>query len=77
MRQVVSEAWLRDQISAHMAANVMGSGSFWARPFRCKRNGNGPNWQHAFNPAAVPAGYVEAWERLRPKFEEAYDLADQ
>lgn len=77
MRKVVSEAWLRDEISAHMAGRVLGSGTFWARPVHCKRVGDGPNWRHSFNSAAVPAGYVAAWELLRPQFEAAYDLADE
>jgi hypothetical protein len=74
MRKVVSEAWLRDEISAHMAGHVLGSGIFWARPIRCKRVGDRPNWRFSFNPAAVPPGYVAAWERIRHKFEDVYDL---
>ena len=74
MRRVVSEAWLRDEISAHMAGHVLGSGTFWARPIRCQRVDDGPNWRHSFNPGAVPAGYVAAWERIQHKFEDNYDL---
>jgi hypothetical protein len=77
MRKVVSEAWLRDEISAHMGAQVLGSGTFWARPVRRKRVGDGPNWRHSFNEGAVPAGYTAGWERIRHKFEDAYDLADE
>jgi len=77
MCKVVSEAWLRDEISAHMAEHVFGSGTFWARPVRRKRVGNGPNWRHSFNEGAVPAGYTAAWNRIRHKFEDAYDLADE
>jgi hypothetical protein len=77
MREIVSEAWLRDEISAHMNAHVLGSGTFWVRPVRRKRVGDGPNWRLSFNEAAVPAGYTAAWERIRGKFEDAYDLADE
>lgn len=77
MRKLVSEAWLRDEISAHMAAAVVTQGTFWARPVRCKPSGGGLNWRHTFNPAAVPAGYVAAWERIRSRFEDAYNLADE
>jgi hypothetical protein len=77
MRKVISEAQLRDEISARMNANpTFGTGTFWARPERCKRVGDGPNWRYSFNPAAVPAGYVETWERVRPFLESQYDLAD-
>jgi hypothetical protein len=77
MRKVVSEAWLRDEISAHMAGHVMGSGAFWARPVRCKPAAGGPNWRHSFNEGAVPAGYTNAWNSIRHNFEDAYDLADE
>ena len=77
MRELISEARLRDEISARMNANpTFGAGTFWARPMRCKRVGDGPNWRYSFNPAAVPAGYVQAWERIRPTLESQYDLAD-
>jgi hypothetical protein len=77
MRKVVSEAFLRDEISARMSAEPsFAAGTFWARPIRCKRAGNGPNWQYSFNPGAVPAGYVAAWERVRVKLEAAYDMGD-
>jgi hypothetical protein len=76
MRQIVSEAFLRDEISARMAANVMGSGTFWSRPVRCKRSGDGPNWRLNFNPGAVPTGYTAAWERLRPELESRYDMVE-
>jgi hypothetical protein len=76
MRQIVSEAVLRDEISARMAGNVMGGGTFWSRPIRCKRVGDGPNWRFSFNEAAVPAGYKAAWERLRPELESRYDMAE-
>ena len=74
MRKVVSEAWLRDEISAHMGGYVPAAG---ARPVRCKRVGAGPNWRFSFNPAAVPAGYVANWERIRSKFEDVYDLPQE
>lgn len=77
MRKLVSEAWLRDEISARMAGHVVGSGTFWARPIRCKRVGNGPNWRHAFNEGAVPVGYTAAWERMRHELENAYDLPNE
>ena len=35
----------------------------------------GPNWRNSFDPAAVPKGYAEAWERLRPAFEGRFDLS--
>lgn len=77
MRKVVSEAFLRDEISARMAGECsIGQGSFWARPVRCKRKGDGPNWRHEFNPGAVPKGYTETWERIRHEFEDLYDMAD-
>ncbi len=77
MREIISEARLRDEISARMNANpTFGSGTFWARPVGCKRVGAGPNWRYSFNPAAVPAGYSEAWERIRPSLESRYDLAE-
>ena len=78
MREIVSEAFLRDEISAHMAGSgIIGSGTFWARPIRCKRKGEGPNWHLSFNPGAVPAGYSETWERIRKKFEDHYDMVDE
>jgi hypothetical protein len=76
MRKTVSEAFLRDEISAHMAGHVMSSGTFWSRPIRCKRTGDGPNWRLSFNPGAVPAGYTAAWESIRPSFENQFDMAD-
>jgi hypothetical protein len=78
MRAIVPEAFLRDAISARMAAEPsIGEGIFWARPVRCKRKGDGPNWRHSFNPGAVPAGYTAAWERIRHKFENEYNMADE
>ena len=77
MREVVSEDFLRDEISARMASELtIGSGSFWARPVRCERNGDGPNWRLAFNPGEVPRGYTETWERIRHEFEDRYDMAE-
>jgi len=77
MREVVPEAFLRDAISDRMANEpTNGSGVFWARPVRCKRRGNGPNWRLAFNPGAVPRGYAETWERIRHEFEDRYDMAE-
>ena len=76
MRKVVSEAWLRDEISAHMAGHVLASGMFWARPVRSESIDGGPNWRHSFNPGAVPAGYAAAWERIRHRFEDAYDMSE-
>jgi hypothetical protein len=76
MREVVSEAVLRDAISDRMASDAtIGSCVFWARPVRCKRHGNGPNWRLAFDPGKVPPGYTETWERVRREFEDHYDMA--
>ena len=78
MREIISEARLRDEISARMRANpTFGEEGFWARPVRCKRVGDGPNWKYSFNPAAVPAGYSETWKRIRADLESRYDLADE
>ena len=77
MRELVSKVWLRDEISAHMNAHVLGSRTFWVRPVRCKRVGDGANWRLSFNEGAVPAGYTAAWNRIRAQFEDAYDLADE
>jgi hypothetical protein len=52
----------------------MGTGTFWATPVRCARRGGGPNWRNSFDPAAVPKGYTEAWERIRRDFEARFDL---
>jgi hypothetical protein len=76
MREVVSEAFLRSEISARMSQFSFGGGTFWSAPVRCKRQGDGPNWRHSFNPGAVPAGYTAGWERIRPELEARYDLAD-
>ncbi|MDP3738042.1 MAG: hypothetical protein Q8R02_11675 [Hyphomonadaceae bacterium] len=75
MRKVVSEAWLRDEIAAHMSDPVWDSKSFAARPVRCRREGDGPNWRYSFNPAAVPKGFAERWKKVWPKFE-VFDMAD-
>jgi hypothetical protein len=74
MRKVVSESWLRDEINAHMGGYVYGAG---CRVVRSNGTGTGPNWRFSFNPAAVPAGYVANWERIRHKFEDAYNLPDE
>ena len=74
MREVVSEAFLRLAISARLANETMGTGTFWATPVRCARRGGGPNWRNSFDPAAVPKGYTEAWERIRREFEARFDL---
>ncbi len=77
MREIVSEAFLRDAISARMMSEPsFGSGTFWARPMRCKRRGNGPNWRYSFNEGAVPARYTAMWERVRNELESRYDMAD-
>ena len=75
MRQVVSEAFLKLAISARLANETMGAGTFWVTLVRCARRAGGPNWQNSFDPAAVPKGYAEAWERLRPAFEGRFDLS--
>jgi hypothetical protein len=75
VREVVSEAFLRLIISARLANETMGAGTYWVAPVRCPRRGGGPNWRNGFNPAAVPKGYIEAWERIRPDFEARFDLA--
>jgi hypothetical protein len=77
MREVVSEAFLRNAISDRMANQLTnGPDVFWARPIRCTHRENGPNWRLAFNPGAVPRGYAETWERIRHEFEDRYDLAE-
>lgn len=76
MRKVVSEAWLRDEIAAHMSDARWDPKTFWARPERRKRSGDSPNWRYSFNPGAVPRGFVERWEGLRQKFEDSYDLQE-
>lgn len=77
MREVVSEAVLRDAISDRMAREpTIRSGVFWARPVRCKRDGDGPNWRLAFDPGKVPPGYTETWERIRHEFEDHYDVVE-
>jgi hypothetical protein len=77
MREVVSEAVLRDAISDRIASDpAIGSGVFWARPVRCKRHGDGPNWRLAFDARKVPRRYTETWERIRHEFEERYDIAE-
>ena len=65
MRKVVSEAWLRDEIAAHMSNPAWDPGTFWARPERRRRQGDGPNWRYSFNAGAVPKGFVERWESIR------------
>jgi hypothetical protein len=77
MREVVSEAFLRDAIWARMTAELMiQKFDFWSRPERRKRQGGGTNWRLNFNPGAVPTGYTETWERIRHEFEDRYDMAD-
>jgi hypothetical protein len=77
MREVVSEAVLTDAISDRMASDLaIGLGVFWARPVRCKRDGDGPNWRLAFDARKVPPGYTETWERIRHEFEERYDIVE-
>jgi hypothetical protein len=71
MREVVSEAVLRDAISDRMADQLtIRSGVFWARPVRCARKGDGPNWRYAFDPGKVPPGYTETLERIRKEVED-------
>lgn len=78
MRKVVSEAFLRDALTARMMAELkLQSMDFWARPIRRKRRDQGPNWRLNFNPGAVPSGYTETWERIRHEYEDKYDLADE
>jgi hypothetical protein len=69
MRKVVSEAFLRDEISARMSEPSFGSRTFWARPTRCKRQGDGPNWKYSFNAGEVPAGFIQRWENIRAELE--------
>jgi hypothetical protein len=75
MREVVSVAFLKLAISARLANETMGTGTFWATPVRCARRGGGPNWLNRFDPTAVPKGYAEAWERIRRDFEARFDLS--
>jgi hypothetical protein len=74
MRTVVSEAFLRDEISARMNDPRMDTRDVRARPEACPRQGDGPNWTFVFNPAAVPAGYSARWESIRTALEARYDL---
>jgi hypothetical protein len=77
MREVISEAVLRDAISDRMAVELtIRSGVFWARPVRCERKCDGSNWRLAFEPRKVPPGYTETWERIRHEFEDRHDMAD-
>jgi hypothetical protein len=73
MRKIVSEAWLRDEIAAHMSNPAWDSKNIFARPKRVTPKGDGLNWTYSFNPAAVPKGYAERWEQIRAKFE-VFDL---
>ena len=73
MRKVVSEAWLRDEIAAHMNDPAWDSKNIAARPTRVKPKDDGPNWTYSFNPAVVPKGFAERWEQIRSKFE-VFDL---
>jgi hypothetical protein len=75
MREVVSVAFLKLAISARLANETMGTGTFWATPVRCARRAGGPNWLNSFDPTAVPKGYTEAWERIRRDFEARFDLS--
>jgi len=75
MRKVVSEAWLRDEIAAHMS-DPRCDKTFWARPKRITAQSEGPNWTYDFNPAAVPQGFIERWEKIRAKFE-LFDVDDE
>src|SRR5258708_27295398 len=77
MRQMVSEAWLRDEIEAHMSNPAWDPKTFSARPQRCARKGAGANWKYSFNPGAVPKGFVDRWQEIRAKFEGAFDIADE
>jgi hypothetical protein len=77
MREVVPEHVLRDAISDRMRDELtIRSGVFWARPVRCGRKGDGPNWRLAFDSGKVPPGYTETWERIRHEFEDRYDMAE-
>ena len=76
MRKKVSEAWLRDEIAAHMSDPAWDSRGIAARPQRIRPQGDGPNWTYSFNPAGVPKGFVERWEKIRAKFD-AIDLEDE
>jgi hypothetical protein len=77
VREVVSEAVFRDAISDRMADELtIRSGVFWARPVRCERKCDGPNWRLAFDPRKVPPGYIETWQRIRHEFEDRYDMAE-
>ena len=77
MRELVPEAVLRSAISERMVDELtIRSGVFWARPVRCERKGDGPNWRLAFDPRKAPRGYVETWERIRHEFEDRYDMAE-
>lgn len=77
MREVISEADLRNMISNRMADEPrIRSGMFWARPVRCDRSGGGPNWRLAFNPEEAPQAYAKTWERIRHEFEDRYDMAE-
>lgn len=77
MRKKVSEAWLRDEISAHMSDPRWDPKTFWARPERRRQQIDGPNWRYSFNAGAVPKEFVERWEAIRGKFEDSYDLLDE
>ena len=76
MRKLVSEAWLKDEIAAHMSQPEWDPTKFWTRPERCARKGNGPNWRYSFNLGAVPHGFVKRWEAIQKRFEDSYDLVE-
>jgi hypothetical protein len=77
MREVLPEHVLRDAISDRMSnETTIRPGVFWARPVRCNRDGDGPNWRLAFDPGQVPQGYAQTWERIRHEFEDRYDMAE-
>lgn len=76
MREAVSEKVLRNMISDRLANELaVRPGVFWARPVRCERTGDGPNWRLAFDPDQAPQGYAEAWDRIRHEFEHRYYMA--
>lgn len=76
MRKTVSEAWLRDEIAAHMSNPAWDAKNIFARPKRITPKDGGPNWTYSFNPAAVPKGFGERWEEIRAKFE-VFDLDEE
>ena len=77
MRKIVTKEWLAKEIDREMGHPRWEGRNFWTSvEIRKRREDGDPNWRYSFNAGEVPAGFVNHWEAVRKKFEDAYAVPE-